>query len=681
MSYADVKVPKIEALFERDGYLRSYENEIKRRYKCFSEKRTQIEKAGGLRRFCESYKEYGLHVRKDGTLVGAEWAPGAKGLYLRGEFNDWNNTSHPYKNVGFGKWELRVPPKADGSPVVKHLDKVKVVVQTQDNNFVDRNSPWAQYVLEDSSSPVYNHHIYIPEKKYQFKHSKPRKSTGLRIYEAHVGIASPEYKVATYENFRINVLPHIKKQGYNAIQLMAIMEHAYYACFGYQVTSFFAASSRYGTPCELKELIDTAHELGIVVLLDVVHSHACKNVLDGLNQFDGTNSGFFHDGGRGEHSLWDSRLFDYNQIEVLRFLMSNLYYYLDEFQFDGFRFDGVTSMFYHTHGIGHGFSGDYNEYFGMNVDTESLIYLMLANAMTHELFPGSVTIAEDVSGMPALCRPVDEGGTGFDYRLAMAIPDMWIKILKEQKDEDWNIGSIVHTLSNRRWGEGTIAYAESHDQALVGDKTLAFWLMDAEMYTNMSILSPLTPIIDRGIALHKLIRLITHSMAGEGWLNFIGNEFGHPEWLDFPRAGNNNSFHHARRQFNLIDDNLLRYQFLNNWDRALNELDEKYKYLEANPAYVSWKHEEDKVVAYERAGLLFVINFHGQKSFPDYRVGVDVAGKYKIVLNSDEAKFQGHCRVDPNVEAFTEPHGYANRRNSLLVYVPSRTALVFAKID
>ncbi|OQR70033.1 putative 1, partial [Tropilaelaps mercedesae] len=356
MEGADVKVPKIDDLFSRDPYLKPFEKEIKRRYGCYREKLAIIEAEGGYAKFCTSYKEFGIHIDKDGSLRGKEWAPGAKGLFLRGDFNNWNQTSHPYKNVGYGKWEIYIP-SSEGKPVVKHLEKVKVVVETQDGHLVDRNSPWAQYVLCDSERAIYNQHFYSPPDKYEFKNARPSSNKGLRIYEAHVGISSPEYKVATYDYFRENVLPRIAKQGYNTIQFMAIMEHAYYACFGYQVTSFFATSSRYGTPCQLKKLIDTAHGYGIRVLLDVVHSHACKNVLDGLNQFDGTNSCYFHDGGRGEHSLWDSRLFDYTKLEVLRFLLSNLHYYINEFQFDGFRFDGVSSMLYHTHGTGHGFSG------------------------------------------------------------------------------------------------------------------------------------------------------------------------------------------------------------------------------------------------------------------------------------------------------------------------------------
>lgn len=504
-----------------------------------------------------------------------------------------------------------------------------------------------------------------------------RKPKSLRIYECHVGIATSELNVGSYDNFTDNILPRIVRQGYNAIQLMAIMEHAYYASFGYQVTSFYAASSRYGTPEALKRLIDRAHELGIFVLLDVVHSHASKNVLDGLNEFDGTESCYFHAGPRGTHSLWDSRLFNYSEIEVLRFLLSNLRWYLEEYQFDGFRFDGVTSMLYHSRGIGEGFSGSYDQYYGLNVDTEAVVYLMTANHVIHELFDQAITIAEDVSGMPGTCRPVTEGGLGFDYRLAMAIPDKWIELLKEFSDEAWDIGNIVHTLTNRRWMEPNVAYAESHDQALVGDKTIAFWLMDKEMYTHMSTLSEPSSIIERGLALHKIIRLITHALGGEAYLNFMGNEFGHPEWLDFPREGNNSSYHYARRQWPLVDDEMLKYKFLNNWDRAMNLTEEKHHWLASNPGYVSLKHEDDKTIAFERGGLLFIFNFHPTKSFADYRVGLEDEGEFKTVLCSDDAEFGGQNRIDKSVSHFTQNYEHCGRRNSiqvgtLLIRLPSK---------
>uniref|UniRef100_A0A8C5PK98 1,4-alpha-glucan branching enzyme n=1 Tax=Leptobrachium leishanense TaxID=445787 RepID=A0A8C5PK98_9ANUR len=677
-----VHVPELSKLLEQDPCLKPYQKDFERRYALFCQRLKSIEgHEGGLEKFSRSYQSFGIHLLPDNGIYCKEWAPGAEGVFLTGEFNGWNPFSHPYKKLDFGKWELYIPPREDKSPVILHGSKLKVVITNKSGETLYRISPWAKYVCRDPTSNIYDWIFWQPAQPYVSKHERPPRPKSIRIYESHVGIASPEGKIATYKNFTYNVLPRIKDLGYNCIQLMAIMEHAYYACFGYQVTSFFAASSRFGTPDDLKELVDVAHSMGIVVLLDVVHSHASKNSEDGLNKFDGTDSCFFHSGSRGNHGLWDSRLFDYSNWEVLRFLLSNLRWWIEEYGFDGFRFDGVTSMLYHHHGIGCGFSGDYTEYFGLQVDEDSLAYLMVANHMIHSLYPNCITIAEDVSGMPALCCPTEQAGGGFDYRLAMAVPDTWIKILKEVKDEDWDMGNIVHTLINRRYNEKCIAYAESHDQALVGDKTLAFWLMDAEMYSNMSVMSPLTPVIDRGIQLHKMLRLITHSLGGEGYLNFIGNEFGHPEWLDFPRKGNNESYHYARRQFNLIDDHGLRYRQLYNFDRDMNKLEEQYGWLAAPQAYVSAKHQDDKIIAFERANLHFIFNFHPYKSFTGYRVAVNSPGKYMIALDTDLGEYGGHQRIDHRTEFFTEEIPFNNRPYSLLVYVPCRVALVLRNME
>jgi len=674
----EVAAPKIDRLLEIDPLLKNHERVINKRYASlmkFIDGMNQFE--GGLEGFSRGYEKFGLILSEEG-ITCREWVPAADRVYLYGDFNQWNRKSHPLERNQFGVWELMLPRLSNGSLPILHGSKTKLIIIKNDEE-LERISPWSKYVVQNKETFLMEPVFWNPPSKYIHKHKRPSRPPSLRIYEAHVGISSSEYKVADYRNFTTKVIPHIVANGYNAIQLMAIMEHAYYASFGYQVTSFFAASSRYGTPEELKELIDVAHANGIIVLLDVVHSHACKNVMDGLNKFDGTNACYFHDGSRGEHDLWDSRLFNYKSWEVLRFLLSNLRWYLEEYKFDGFRFDGVTSMLYHHHGLGVGFSGEYHEYFGLLTDVESFNYLQLANKMIHDTHPDAITIAEDVSGMPALCRPVEEGGGGFDYRLGMAIPDKWIKILKELSDESWNMGDIVHTLENRRTSEKTIAYAESHDQALVGDKTIAFWLMDKDMYTNMSVLTTLTQAVDRGLALHKMIRLITCALGGEGYLNFEGNEFGHPEWLDFPRAGNNDSYHHARRQWNLIDDKLLRYRFMNDFDKAMLHLEEQYGWLHAPPAYVSLKNEGDKMIAFERGGLLFVFNFHPTESFTDYRIGIKDAGKYRIVLDSDEERFGGHKRLDHNCEFFSQEHPTDNRPHSIQIYIPCRVALVFAK--
>lgn len=681
----------MEKTLQIDPYLAPFASVIEARLAQTSSWLAKFAAEGGLLGLADSYKSYGLHAHQDTkTITYKEWAPNASLAFLVGDFNSWNPTSHPMEKDAFGVFLVELPP-VDGEWAIPHDSRVKIRLILPNGTDLYRLPAWITRATQPGKDEtvdknVYQARFWNPPKPYVFRHERPQVAEDLRIYECHVGISTPEPRIGTYKEFTENVLPMIKDLGYNAIQLMAVMEHAYYASFGYQVTNFFAASSRYGTPEDLKQLVDTAHELGIVVFLDVVHLHASKNLADGLNNFDGTDFQYFHGGSKGVHDLWDLRLFNYGKYEVLRFLLSNLKFWLDVYRFDGFRFDGVTLMLYVHHGIGAGgaFSGGYGEYFGPAVDGDALTYLMLANELCEQISKQEkrhiTTIAEDVSGYPTLCLPRSMCGAGFDYRLLMAVPDMWIKMLKELKDEEWDMGKIVHTLTNRRYKEKVIGYCESHDQALVGDKTLAFWLMDKEMYTNMSDLTELTPVVDRGIALHKMIRLITHALGGEGYLNFEGNEFGHPEWLDFPREGNDDLYHYARRQFNLVGDDLLRYKYLYRFDRAMQHLEDKFKWLLPDSwSYVSLKHETDKVIVFERNGLLFIFNFHPSNSYVDYRVGVDAPGTYKIVLSSDTKEFGGHDRVDLATEFFTTNLEWNGRNNYLQVYSPNRTVLVLAK--
>ncbi|CAL4124896.1 unnamed protein product, partial [Meganyctiphanes norvegica] len=524
-----------------------------------------------------------------------------------------------------------------------------------------------------NTDKIYGHHFWHKKKSENYIMKIPKFKPLYYCQSGNIGAVDPI--LTSYQTKNASLLIQIIHIKYTLLPIAYYVIQLHYL---FQVLIKFLSPSRFGTPDELKELVDTAHSLGIYVLLDVVHSHASQNVLDGLNEFDGTDSCYFHGGPKGTHELWDSRLFNYMNWEVLRFLLSNLRWYFEEYKFDGFRFDGVTSMLYHSHGIGEGFSGSYHEYYGLNVDTDSLVYLMLANHMMHTLHQDCITIAEDVSGMPALCRPVEEGGTGFDYRLAMAIPDHWIKLLKHKEDDQWEMGEITHKLENRRYLEGTIAYAESHDQALVGDKTLAFWLMDKEMYTSMSTLSPPNLIIDRGLALHKMIRLITHGLGGEGYLNFMGNEFGHPEWLDFPRKGNNESYQYARRQWNLSEDPMLKYKYLNAFDAAMNKTEEEHGWLSGGPGYTSLKHEGDKVIVFERSSCIFIFNFHPTRSYTDYKIGVGATGKFRIVLDSDAEEFGGHKRLNHDTEYISHPEPWNDRPNHMFVYIPCRVAFVLA---
>lgn len=677
-----------------DPSLASHKAHLQYRFNKYFQQKQAFEKyEGSLEEFSKGYLKYGFN-REGNDIVYREWAPAAREAQLIGDFNDWNGSDYQMERDPFGVWSIYIPDK-NGQPAIPHGSRVKFRMKTADGIWVDRIPAWIRYATVDPNSfgAAYDGVYWDPppSKRYEFKYPRPPKPEAPRIYEAHVGMSGPEPRVATYLEFAENVLPRIKANNYNTIQLMAVMEHSYYGSFGYHVTNFFAASSRSGTPEDLKFLIDKAHSLGLHVLMDMVHSHASNNVTDGLNGYDlgqRAEESYFHTGERGYHKLWDSRLFNYGNWEVQRFLLSNLRWWLDEFNFDGFRFDGVTSMLYHHHGINVGFTGNYNEYFSEATDVDAVVYLMLANTLIHNIYPNATVIAEDVSGMPTLGLPVCEGGVGFDYRLAMAIPDKWIEYLKHKPDEQWSMKEIVSTLTNRRYTEKCVAYAESHDQSIVGDRTIAFLLMDREMYFSMSCLQSPSPVVDRGIALHKMIHFITMSLGGEGYLNFMGNEFGHPEWIDFPRKENGWSYDKCRRQWNLVDTNHLRYKFMNDFDKAMNELDESFHFLASPKQIVSSANEQDKVIVFERGELVFVFNFHPKKTISGYKIGCDTPGKYRVVLDSDALEFGGYGRVGHDVDHFTSPEGipgrpetnFNNRPNSMKIFAPPRTCLVYYRV-
>ncbi|CAI5518474.1 unnamed protein product [Closterium sp. Naga37s-1] len=683
------------AVVKADPLLASHEPHLRYRYAQFLKLKRALEQhEGGLEQFSRGYETMGFTREKD-AIVYREWAPAATAAQLVGDFNGWNGESCWMERNHFGVWSVRLPDRV-GRPAIAHGSRVKIRLQKGDGGWVERIPAWIKWATAEPGKmgACYDGIYWDPpaNEKYQFKCTRPPKPEAPRIYEAHVGMSSEEPRVASYVEFANSVLPRIKAAGYNTIQLMAVAEHSYYASFGYHVTNFFAVSSRSGTPEDLKYLVDTAHSLGIRVFMDLIHSHASNNASDGLNGFDFGQSAadsYFHTGERGYHKLWDSRCFNYSNWEVLRFLLSNLRYWLEEFQFDGFRFDGVTSMLYHHRGIGMSFSGDYHEYFSTSTDVDAVVYLMLANDLIHGVRPDATTIAEDVSGMPTLGLPVPIGGVGFDYRLAMAIPDRWIEYLKDRRDEEWSMREIVHTLTNRRYTEKCVAYAESHDQSMVGDKSFAFLLMDSDMYFHMSVLEKPTPAVERGVALHKMIHFITMALGGDGYLNFMGNEFGHPEWLDFPREGNNWSYDRCRRMWHLRDDKLLRYQHMNRFDQAMNALDEKYHFLAADHQIVSSADGKDRVIVFERGDLLFVFNFHPTKTYEGYKVGCKEPGKWRVVLDSDAIEFGGQGRVGHDVDHFTSPEGipgrpetnFNNRCCSLLVLSPSRTCQLRKVLD
>lgn len=650
----------------RDALLEPYEYIISKRHESFVLK--LLEFTDGKRRLSDVFNThlyYGMHHSDEGWTF-REWAPQATAIYLVGDFCDWRKCEdYRLENIGSGSWELKM---AEG--MLEHGALYRLQMEWQGGE-ASRLPSHVRRVVQDEDTKVFSAQVW-EDKPYIWKNPQPTRVKNPLIYEAHIGMATEYRRVSTFDEFRLYVLPRIVDLGYNTIQLMGIQEHPYYGSFGYQVANFFAVSSRFGTPEELKHLIDEAHGYGISVVMDLVHSHAVKNEAEGLSRFDGSYNQFFHSGEAGEHRLWDSRCFDYGKNEVISFLLSNCKYWLTEFQFDGFRFDGVTSMIFRDHGLERDFT-DYKFYYDGNQDEDAIVYLQLANRLIHEVNPCAMSIAEDMSGMPGIALPIADGGIGFDFRLSMGTPDYWIRLIEEKRDEEWHVGDLFYELTNRRRDERSISYAESHDQAMVGDKTLIFRLMGKEMYSSMSVFGR-NLVVDRGMALHKMIRLLTIATAGDGYLCFMGNEWGHPEWIDFPRVGNDWSYDYARRQWSLVDDTNLRYRFLNSFDKAMIELTGEEHFFDAIPEPLV-RDVEKQVLIFRRGALVFVFNFNPEHSFSDYRLEIE-PGLYVPVLDSDSACFDGFSRIDSEVEHFTLCE---EGRHLLSLYLPARTVFVLRR--
>jgi len=670
----DKKIKHLK-IMEIDPYLKPFESDLNLRMKSYTSLKSKLlHDNQTFKSFASGDLYYGFHLMRDGWIY-REWAPEADALYLIGDFNYWDPETHPLQRLENGNWEIFLP----GLQALKHMSFVKVRVVAKGESR-DRIPLYIKRTVQDPITHDFMGQIWKPDYDFKWKDSEFHVDSALPlfIYEAHVGMAQEKEGIGTFNEFTENILPRIKAEGYNTIQLMAIMQHPYYASFGYQVSNFFAVSSWFGTPEELKVLINTAHLMGIAVLLDLVHSHSIKNIAEGINEFDGTDYQFFHTGIKGNHPAWGTKLFNYGKPEVLHFLLSNIKFWLEEYHFDGYRFDGVSSMLYHHQGLGVSFT-NYSKYFSMDTDIEAITYLQFANELIGEVKPSAITIAEDMSGMPGMCLPVSYGGIGFDYRLSMGVPDLWVKLLKELPDEKWSMRQIWHELTSRRPCEKNIGYSESHDQALVGDKTLMFRLGDKEMYFHM-LKNDDNLIIRRAMELHKLIRFITITLGGEGYLNFMGNEFGHPEWIDFPREGNNWSYHYARRQWSLMENKELKYEYLSNFDREMLNLLKTYNVLSATDLENLWMDEDNKMIAFKKGGLVFLFNFNQSVSFANYELPTDEMGEYKVMFNSDEVMFGGMHRILTDCIYLAKTLEHKENKIGVTISTPSRTVLVLKKV-
>lgn len=417
-------------VLEIDQYLKPYERQLAERWDDFKHMVKYIrDDHQGLMKFADN-SDYGFFVEQDGKhfdlqeldsvnraedapqpyLVYREWIGNGKVVSIVGEFNDWDGTDNETDEQDFGVFQVRIPfKKVDGEwtePIPKDsVYKIKIV--THQGEELYRHPIHCVYAILNPEKGQLEPRMYY-DNSFEFKAPQPDMDVPLQIYETHIGMASPEPKIASFKHFTEVMLPLIKKKNYNCIQIMAIQEHSFYGSFGYQVTGFFGVSSRYGTPREFKELVERAHELGIIVLLDLVHSHASKNEADGISRWDGSDFLFLKE----DHPLWDSKVFNYKHPECLRMLLQNLRYWVEEYNIDGFRFDGCMSMMYWHRSAGVGYTGRYGEYFDDNcrVDMGALTYLRLAHLlfllMEKKRGKKIITIAEDVSGYPTLASPL-----------------------------------------------------------------------------------------------------------------------------------------------------------------------------------------------------------------------------------------------------------------------------------
>ena len=660
-----------------DEYLKPFEAAVRGRSEhAYARAMELTQGKSSLADWASAHEYYGLHKKPRSGWTFREWAPNATSMWLVGDFSKWqiDPRFECFRVPNTDVWECKV-----AKDLIHHGDNYRLEMRW-DGGHGERIPAYARRVVQDPKTNLFCAKVWAPEHPYKWQNpspGKPEKGFTPFIYEGHVGMASEEEKVASYTEFRDNILPRIKKAGYNTVQLMAVMEHPYYGSFGYHVSSFFAASSRFGTPDELKSLIDTAHGMGLRVIMDLVHSHAVKNERDGLSRFDGTDYQYFHSGPKGWHAAWDSRCFDYGKTDVLHFLLSNCRFWLDEYRFDGYRFDGVTSMLFWDHGLGDAFT-NYGMYFNGSVDDDAWAYLQMANRVIHESHPGAITIAEDVSGMPGCAAPAEDCGIGFDYRMAMGEPDFWFKLAEKVSDDNWPMGGIYWELTNKRAEEKVVSYVESHDQALVGGKTFFFQLADAAIYYGMAQGQDGLEV-NRAIALHKMARLATAALNGGAYLNFMGNEFGHPEWIDFPREGNGNSYSHARRQWSLRDDPNLRFKGLGDFDEVMLNALSNSTALSTYPIRLL-ANEPDKVLAFVRGNLFFAFNFNPTQSFSDYGIIVPPASTWDHLFDSDEVRFGGQGRIAAGGEYIPElvQHG-AELVQMIKLYLPARTAVVLKR--
>lgn len=583
----------------------------------------------------EIYKKLGAHLAEYNGEKGvyfAVWAPNAKKVRVVGEFNRWGTDGYDMTRLEpLGIYEVFIPGLEEGC-------MYKYLIETQSGEYLYKADPFAFYseMRPGNASRVadIDHFTWHDAKWMEKRKSWNGPEEAMSIYEVHPGSwrrhahEEEEDGYYNYREFAVELTKYVKEMGYTHVELMGIAEHPFDGSWGYQVTGYFAPTSRHGSPADFQYLIDYLHKNNIGVILDWVPAHFPRDG-HGLANFDGTPLFEHPDSRRGEHPDWGTKIFNYEKSEVRNFLIANALYWLGHYHIDGLRVDAVASMLYLDYGKRDG-QWLPNKY-GGNQNLEAIWFFKHLNSIIRGRNDGSIIIAEESTAWPGVTRDVEKDGLGFNFKWNMGWMNDFLEYMKLdpyfRKD---NHNKMTFAMS----------YACSENYILVLSH-------DEVVHLKCSMLNKMPGYLDDKFANLRAGYTFMFGHPGKKLL-FMGNEFAQlQEWSE------------ARE----LDWYLLkeeRHQHMQNYVKALLHMYKKYRCLyELDDSWdgFQWINADDNFrsifsfVRYsktKRKNLLFVMNFTPMER-PDYRVGVPRKKKYKLVLDGDAAEFGGNGREKPEI--------------------------------
>lgn len=605
-----------------------------------------------------AYEYFGSHRKNKNTVVFRVWAPDAKNVSVTGDFNDWSETENPMKQLknSGGVWEAEIKN-------IKPYDMYKYCITAADGRTLMKCDPYGFHMETRPGTATKYYEIddcyeWHDEKWVEGRNGKNIYESPVNIYEIHAG-SWKQYDDGNFYSYRAladSLVPYVKKMGYTHIEFMPLTEYPFDGSWGYQVTGYFAATSRYGEPKDLMYLVDKCHENGIGVILDWVPAHFPKDA-NGLYEFDGGPLYEYSDPRKGEHYGWGTRVFDFGKNEVRSFLMSSASFWLKKYHLDGIRIDAVASMLYLDYDRKDGeWVPNKN---GGNENLEAVEFLQKLNENIFRDFPYAMMIAEESTSWPMVTKPVFSGGLGFNFKWNMG----WMNDILRYFSLDGFFRKYNHdciTFSMFYAFSENFVLPISHDEVVHGKK---------------SLIDKMPGSYDEKFA--GVRAFLGYMMAHPGKkLMFMGQEFGQfIEWnyekgldwllLDYPK-----------------------HRALQNYFKKINE------FYKANPAFwqidyswegFSWISSDDKdnsVITFRRIDekgkeIIVVCNFTNVERC-DYRIGIPKKGAYKIVFNSDDVDFGGEGKGNKG-KLKTESINMHGFEQSISLDLPPMSAIYIKK--